>query len=51
MTGLFAASFFHGLFQFCLLTNDKRLLVITITGTALIALILLVKAVQTRPES
>lgn len=51
MTGLFAASFFHGLYQFCLLTQDKRLLIITITGTVIISLILLVKAVQTRSES
>jgi len=51
MTGLFAASFFHGLYQFCLLTSDKRLLAITITGTIIISMILLVKAVQTRPES
>jgi len=51
MTGLFAASFFHGLYQFCLLTQDKRLLIITMAGTVIISLILLVKAVQTRPES
>lgn len=51
MTGLFLASFFHGLYQFCLLSDDKRLLLITIAGTIIISLILLVKAVQTRPES
>ena len=51
MTGLFLASFFHGLYQFCLLSQDKRLLVITIAGTIIISLILLVKALQTKPES
>jgi protease PrsW len=51
MTGLLAASFFHGLYRFCILTQDNRLLVITITGTIIISLILLVKAVQTRSES
>jgi len=51
MTGLFVASFFHGVYQFCLLSQDRRLLVITITGTVIISIILLVKAVQTRTES
>jgi RsiW-degrading membrane proteinase PrsW (M82 family) len=51
MTGLFAASFFHGLYRFCILTQDNRLLIITIAGTIIISMILLVKAVQTRPES
>jgi protease PrsW len=51
MTGLFAASFFHGLYRFCILTQDNRLLAITFTGTVIIAMILLVKAIQTRPES
>ena len=51
MTGLLAASFFHGLYRFCILTQDRQLLSITIIGTIIISLILLVKAVQTRPES
>jgi protease PrsW len=51
MTGLLAASFFHGLYRFCILTQDNRLLAVTITGTVIIAIILLVKAIQTRPES
>lgn len=51
MTGLLAAAFFHGLYRFCILTQDNRLLAITITGTVIISLILLVKAIQTRPES
>jgi len=51
MTGLLAASFFHGLYRFCILTQDNRLLAITITGTVIISIILLVKAIQIRPES
>jgi protease PrsW len=51
MTGLLAASFFHGLYRFCILTQDIRLLAVTITGTVIIAIILLVKAIQIRPES
>jgi protease PrsW len=51
MTGLLAASFFHGLYRFCILTQDSRLLAITITGTVIISIILLVKAIQTRPDS
>jgi len=48
MTGLGAAVFFQGLFNFCFCTNDKRLLIIFCIGTAIIALLLAIKGVNTK---
>lgn len=50
MTGLFAAAFFHGLFNFCLLTNDFKLLSLFAFGSTVIVFILGIKASYTKPE-
>jgi len=50
MTGLFAATFFHGLFNFCLLTYDFKLLSLFAFGSTLIVFILGIKAASTEPE-
>jgi len=50
MTGLFAASFFHGLFNFCLLTKDFKLLSLFAFGSMVIVFILGIKAAYTKPE-
>lgn len=43
-TGLLAATFFHGLFYFCFITADKRLLLFTTIGFLIIASTLVYKA-------
>ncbi len=50
MTGLFAAAFFHGLFNFCLLTKDFKLLSLFAFGSTVIVFILGIKASYTKPE-
>ena len=47
-TGLFASTFFHGLFYFCFITADKRLLIITSIGFLVIAATLIAKAANLR---
>ena len=50
MTGLFAAAFFHGLFNFCLLTKDFKLLSLFAFGLMVIVFVLGIKAAYTKPE-
>lgn len=50
LTGLGTATFFHGLFYFCFITSDKRLLIFTSIGFIIIALTLVVKAVSLKSE-
>jgi len=50
MTGLIGAVFFHGIFNFCLLTNDFKLLSLFSFGSTVIVLILGLKAAFTVPE-
>lgn len=50
MTGLFAATFFHGLFNFCLLSKDFKLLSLFAFGSMVIVFILGIKASVTKPE-
>jgi len=49
-TGLFSATFFHGLFYFCFITSDKRLLLFTTVGFLIITITLIYKAVNFRIE-
>jgi protease PrsW len=51
LTGLFAAIVLHGVYRFCLLYNDKTMLLMAIILMALIAIILIVKAVRTGQQS
>ena len=46
MTGLFAASFFHALFNFCFITNDERLLMFFSIGVLIIVFMLYYKAFE-----
>jgi len=50
LTGLFAAAFFHGLFNFCLLSKDYKLLSLFAFGSMVIVFILGMKAASTKPE-
>jgi protease PrsW len=50
MTGLFTATFFLGLFNFCLLTKDFKLLSLFAFGSMVIVFILGIKASNTKPE-
>jgi len=45
-TGLFLATFLHGMFYFSFITSDIRLFVITLIGLVLISIALLYRAVQ-----
>jgi len=45
-TGLFLASFLHGMFYFSFITSDIRLFIITLIGLLIIAITLLYRAVQ-----
>jgi len=47
--GLAAAAFFNGLFKFCLITHDYKLLNIFAFGSALIVVVLIIKAINYRP--
>jgi RsiW-degrading membrane proteinase PrsW (M82 family) len=49
-TGIFASTFFHGLFYFCFITSDKRLLLFTTLGFLIITITLIYKAVNFRAE-
>lgn len=46
--GLLAASFFNGLFKFCLITHDYKLLNIFAFGSALVVMVLIIKAINYR---
>lgn len=50
LTGLLAAAFFHGIFTFCLLTSDFKLLSLFSFGSTIIVFILGLKAAYTIPE-
>lgn len=50
MTGLGATVFFHGLFNFCFCTDDKRLLILFSIGSVIIAGLLAIKGVNTKIE-
>lgn len=49
-TGVFVSTFFHGLFYFCFITSDKRLLIFTLVGFFIIAVTLIFKAVNLRAQ-
>lgn len=49
MAGLLVASFFNGLFKFCLITHDYKLLNIFAFGSALVIMVLIIKAINYRP--
>jgi protease PrsW len=49
--GLFGASFFNGIFNFCLVTSDYKLLSLFAFGSSLIVLVLIIKALFTNTES
>jgi RsiW-degrading membrane proteinase PrsW (M82 family) len=51
MTGLVAAVFFHGLYDFCLLTKDYRLLWAFFIGSAIIALSLCIAGLRMHQEA
>jgi len=50
MTGLFAASFFHALYNFCFLTEDFRLLTFLSIGSFIIVIMLYYKAFEMNEE-
>lgn len=50
MTGLFASSFFHGLFFFCYISSESLLGILAAIGTSAIAAILIAKALNYTPE-
>jgi RsiW-degrading membrane proteinase PrsW (M82 family) len=50
LTGLMGAAFFHGIFNFCMLTNDFKLLSLFSFGSTVIVFILGLKAAYTVPE-
>lgn len=47
-TGLFVATFFHGLYYFSFITNDIRLQILIAVGFILIATVLLLRAIKLR---
>jgi protease PrsW len=49
VVGLLASSFFNGLFKFCLITHDYKLLNIFSFGAALVVMVLIIRAVNYRP--
>lgn len=51
ITALFATIFFHGMFIFCMLTRDFKLLSLFAFGASMIVTFLAMKAVYTVPES
>lgn len=51
LTGLIVAIFFHGIFIFCLITRDYKLLSLFAFGSSMIVTVLAMKAVNTVPES
>jgi len=50
MTGLFGSAIFHGIFNFCMLTMDYKLLSLFSFGSMLIVLVLVLKAALTNPD-
>ncbi|MEI7661213.1 MAG: PrsW family glutamic-type intramembrane protease [Bacteroidota bacterium] len=50
LTGLVGAVFFHGIFNFCLLTSDFKLLSLFSFGSTIIVLVLGMKAAVSLPE-
>lgn len=50
MTGLGAAIFFHGIYRFTLISDDRMFLIIYAAGSLLIALILLKRSTYIRPD-
>jgi RsiW-degrading membrane proteinase PrsW (M82 family) len=48
MTGLFAATIFHGLYTFSFLTKDPRLLLLFAIGSVIIIILLVIKALSTK---
>ncbi len=50
MTALFAATFFHGVFNFCYLTSDTLLLILISIGMSAIAIALGVKSLYVKIE-
>ena len=50
MTGLFAATFFHGVFNFCYLTSDNLLLLLVSIGVIFIAVALGMKSLNIKPD-
>lgn len=50
LMGMLGAAFFHGIFAFCLITNDFKLLSLFSFGSTIIVFILGLKAAYTRPE-
>ena len=50
MTGLFGASFFHALYNFCFITEDYRLLLFLSIGAFIIVIMLYYKAFETNEE-
>lgn len=50
MTGLFGASFFHALFNFCFITEDYRLLLFLSIGAFVIVIMLYYKAFEMNEE-
>jgi protease PrsW len=49
LSGLAAASFFNGLFKFCLMTHDYKLLNLFAFGSALVIVVLIIRAINYRP--
>jgi RsiW-degrading membrane proteinase PrsW (M82 family) len=49
-TAIFATTFFHGLFYFCFITQDKRLLIFTGVGFLIITIALILKAANLSSE-
>jgi protease PrsW len=49
LAGLIASSFFSGLFKFCLMTHDYKLLNLFAFGSALVIVVLVIKAINYRP--
>ncbi len=50
MTGLFGATFFHALYNFCFITRDYRLLLFLSIGVFIIVIMLYYKAFETNEE-
>lgn len=50
MTGLSAATFFHGIFNFCYLTSDTLLLILVSIGISFIAVALAIKSLYIKAE-
>ena len=51
MTGLLAASFFHGVLNFCILTEDYMLLVLVGIASIIISVVLIFKSLDYKPTS